>query len=59
MCNLYTIRVTAAEVAAHFGVPNPMQSNASDEVYPGMPGLVVTENEGVPVAECRPSTTRV
>ena len=47
MCNLYTIRVTAAEVAAHFGVPNPMQSNASDEVYPGMPGLVVTENEGV------------
>lgn len=47
MCNLYTVRVTAAEVAAHFGVPNPMQSNASDEVYPGMPGLVVTENEGV------------
>ncbi len=47
MCNLYTVRVTAAEVAAHFGVPNPMQSNAADEVYPGMPGLVVTENEGV------------
>ena len=47
MCNLYTVRVTAAEVAAHFGVPNPMQSNASDEVYPGTPGMVVTENEGV------------
>ena len=47
MCNLYTVRVTAAEVAAHFGVPNPMQSNAAEEVYPGTPGLVVTENEGV------------
>lgn len=47
MCNLYTVRVTAAEVAAHFGVPNPMQSNASEEVYPGTPGMVVTEQEGV------------
>lgn len=47
MCNLYTVRVTAAEVAAHFGVPNPMQSNAPDEVYPETPGLAVTENEGV------------
>ena len=46
MCNLYTVRVTAAEVAAHFGVPNPMQSNAPEEVYPGTPGMVVTENEG-------------
>jgi putative SOS response-associated peptidase YedK len=47
MCNLYTVRLSAAEVAAHFRVPNPMQSNAPEEVYPGTPGMVVTENEGV------------
>lgn len=47
MCNLYTVRKSAAEVAAHFRVPNPMQSNAPDEVYPGMPGMVVTEADGV------------
>ncbi len=45
MCNLYTVRLSAAEVAAHFRVPNPMQSNAPEEVYPGTPGMVVTENE--------------
>ncbi|UXS05278.1 SOS response-associated peptidase [Agrobacterium tumefaciens] len=47
MCNLYTVRKSAAEVAAHFRVPNPMQSNAPDEVYPGTPGMVVTEADGV------------
>lgn len=47
MCNLYTVRKSAAEVAAHFGVPNPMQSNAPEEVYPGTPGMVVTEADGV------------
>ncbi|KQV40541.1 MULTISPECIES: SOS response-associated peptidase family protein [unclassified Rhizobium] len=47
MCNLYTLRKTAAEVAAYFGVPNPTASNAADEVYPGTPGMVVTENDGV------------
>lgn len=47
MCNLYTVRKSAAEVAAHFRVPNPMASNSPEEVYPGTPGMVVTENEGV------------
>lgn len=46
MCNLYTVRKSAAEVAAHFGVSDPTQSNAGDEVYPGYPGLVVREVDG-------------
>lgn len=46
MCNLYTVRKSAAEVAAHFGVANPVQSNAGEEVYPGCPGVVVREAEG-------------
>jgi len=47
MCNLYTVRKSAAEVAEYFRVPNPMLSNAGPEVYPGTPGTVVIENEGV------------
>jgi putative SOS response-associated peptidase YedK len=43
MCNLYTVRKSAAEVAAHFGVRNPIASNAPEEVYPGTPGMVVRE----------------
>jgi putative SOS response-associated peptidase YedK len=46
MCNLYTVRKSADEVAAHFGVRNPLRSNAPDEVYPGTPGMVVREAEG-------------
>jgi putative SOS response-associated peptidase YedK len=46
MCNLYTNRKSAAEVAAHFRVKDPFQSNAPEEVYPGTPGLVVREAEG-------------
>jgi len=46
MCNLYTVRKSAAEVAAHFGVVNPIQSNAGEEIYPGAPGVVVREAEG-------------
>ena len=47
MCNLYTVRVSAADVAASFQVSSASQSNAPDEVYPGTPGMVVTEREGV------------
>ncbi|MFC5757876.1 SOS response-associated peptidase [Rhizobium sp. GCM10022189] len=47
MCNLYTVRKSAAEVAAYFHVPNPIQSNAGPEVYPGTPGTVIVENDGV------------
>lgn len=43
MCNLYTVRKSAAEVAAYFGVPNPIQTNAPEEVYPGTPGMVLVE----------------
>lgn len=47
MCNLYTERLSAAEVAAHFGVANPIQSNAGGaDVYPGGPGLVLREVDG-------------
>ena len=46
MCNLYTVRKSAAEVAAHFGVADPMASNAPEETYPGTPGLVVRETDG-------------
>ncbi|ENN83767.1 hypothetical protein RHSP_40842 (plasmid) [Rhizobium freirei PRF 81] len=49
MCNLYTVRKSAAEVAAHFGVANPIQSNAPDEVYPGTPGMAVVEQDGARV----------
>src|SRR5258707_10795551 len=51
MCNLYTSRVTAAQVAAHFGVSNPVQSNAGEEVYPGYPGMVIREQEGARVMQ--------
>ena len=51
MCNLYTARKSAAEVAAHFRVANPVASNAPDEVYPGTPGLVVRELEGARVMQ--------
>jgi putative SOS response-associated peptidase YedK len=46
MCNLYTERASPAEVANHFGVANPMASNAGGEVYPGGAGLVVRESTG-------------
>lgn len=47
MCNLYTVRTSAAEVAAHFRAPSTLQANAPEEVYPGTPGMVVTERDGV------------
>lgn len=46
MCNLYTERKSPAEVAAHFGVANPVATNIGGEVYPGGTGLVVREVEG-------------
>jgi putative SOS response-associated peptidase YedK len=51
MCNLYTQRLSAAEVAAHFGVENPIASNAGEEVYPGAPGVVVREEAGARVMQ--------
>jgi len=46
MCNLYTVRKSAAEVAQHFGVRTAAPSNAPEEVHPGLPGLVVREGDG-------------
>lgn len=46
MCNLYAMRKSAAEVAAHFKVENPIQSNAAEEIYPGAPGLVIHKVDG-------------
>ena len=51
MCNLYTERKSAAEVAAHFGVTAPAQFNSPSETYPGYPGMVVREEGGQRVLE--------
>jgi hypothetical protein len=47
MCNLYTTKVSAAEVAAYFGATIPVGFNAGPgDVYPGGPGMVVREAGG-------------
>ncbi len=47
MCNLYTSRKSAAEIAAHFRAQIPTSFNFGEgEVYPGGPGLVVRESDG-------------
>lgn len=48
MCNLYTVRKSAAEVAAHFGVapPDIRPFNAAEDLYKGYSGMVVREVEG-------------
>src|SRR3546814_7692078 len=48
MCNLYTERLSAAEVAAHFGVdvPDIVATNAPSTVHPGAPGMVVRAESG-------------
>lgn len=52
MCNLYTTRVSAAEVAATFRARMPTSFNASaGEVYPGGPGMVVREEEGARILQ--------
>lgn len=52
MCNLYTERLSAAEVAAHFGVTVPIpETNAGAEVYPGAPGMVVREADGARILQ--------
>jgi len=51
MCNLYTERRSPAEVAAHFGVADPMATNVGGEVYPGGTGLVIREADSARVME--------
>ena len=51
MCNLYTVRKSAAEVAAHLGVAAPASFNTPEETLPGYPGMVVREADGKRVLE--------
>ncbi len=47
MCNLFTARVTASEIASAFAARKPSNVNAGGgDVYPGGPGLVVREQDG-------------
>jgi putative SOS response-associated peptidase YedK len=41
MCNLYTVRKSAAEVAAHFGVVGSVAIDVPTETRPRLPGLIV------------------
>ncbi len=43
MCNLYTVRKLAAEVAAHFGVDEAPLIDVPIETTPRTPGLIVRE----------------
>lgn len=45
MCNLYRISQSAAEIAQLFNVRTTAVSNVPERVYPGLPGLVVTDDE--------------
>lgn len=51
MCNLYTTRTSAAEIAATFNATLPLSFNAPEEVYLGYPGMVVREDEGQRVVQ--------
>lgn len=51
MCNLYTNKSSAEEVASLFKAPASRGFNAPEEVYPGYPGIVVREHEGARVIE--------
>jgi len=43
MCNLYKMTKTVAEVAKLFGAAADPPGNAGETVYPGYPGIVVTD----------------
>lgn len=46
MCNLYQVRKSVDEVAAHFRVDVPVGVNTVEEVLPAYPGLVIREVDG-------------
>ena len=46
MCNLYTTKKSAAEVAAYFGTREPTLFNTPEDILPGRPGMVVREQDG-------------
>ena len=41
MCNLYTVRKSAAEVVAHFGSSVAADVEIPPEIKPGQPGIIV------------------
>lgn len=52
MCNLYTTKARAAEVAAAFRAQLPINFNAGEgEVYPGGQGMVVREENGARILQ--------
>jgi len=47
MCNLYTLKRSAEEVASFFGLRTVGAApNVPDDILPGYPGLVVREDAG-------------
>ncbi|WP_374838934.1 SOS response-associated peptidase [Mycoplana ramosa] len=46
MCNLYTVRTSPDAIASHFATVASVQTNAPDEVYPGTPGMAITQSDG-------------
>ncbi len=46
MCNLYSLRSSAAEIAIHFGVRDPPQLDIPAEIKPGEPGIIVRQGAG-------------
>lgn len=66
MCNLYTTKARAAEVAAVFRAQLPINFNAGEgDVYPGGQGMVVREEAGARIVDSmvwgwpRPMTSKV
>src|SRR5687768_17728077 len=52
MCNLYTSKKSAAEIAEHFRAQIPLSFNAGEgDVYPGGPGMVVREEGGTRILQ--------
>ncbi|MFD1328743.1 SOS response-associated peptidase [Mycoplana ramosa] len=46
VCNLYTVRTSPDAIASHFATVASVQTNAPDEVYPGTPGMAITQSDG-------------
>jgi len=51
MCNLYTNKKSAAEVAGHFRAEQPLPFNSAEDVYPGYTGMVIRPDSGARVLE--------
>ena len=45
MCNLYTTKKSAAEIASLFHVEAELGANFAEDVYPGYPGVVIAEGQ--------------